>query len=169
MWTLIDSPLSLALLEARLDSGWLKDRSARIGSARYGFISARISSFWLSSGLCSGLGLVRLSSGSRLGSCVAGLKCWSIDESLFRATYPHGQSVRSQNVVFDTFSMGSPWNTIFSTIVDQSRLNFFNQPWARDSARFGSEHGSVRLWIVVRLDSELVSQLETRASDRFGL
>ena len=35
------------------------------------------------------------------------LKCGSTDESLFRATYPHGQSVRSQNVVFDTFRMGS--------------------------------------------------------------
>ena len=61
-----------ALLEVRLGSGWLEDRSARIGSARYGFIRARISSSWLSSGLCSELGLVRLSSGSGLGSCVAG-------------------------------------------------------------------------------------------------
>ena len=34
MWTLIDSPLSSALLEeARLGSGWLEDRSARLGSA----------------------------------------------------------------------------------------------------------------------------------------
>ena len=78
-------------------------------------------------------------------------------------------SVRSQTVVFDTFRMGSQCNTIFSTSVEQSRLNFFNQPWARDPARLGSEHGSVWLRIADRFDSELVSQLETRASARFGL
>ena len=42
------------------------------------------------------------------------------------------------------------------TIVDQRHLNYFHQPWARDPARLGS----VRLRIAVRLDSELVSQLE---------
>ena len=55
------------------------------------------------------------------------------------------------------------------TSVDQSHLNCFYQPCARDPARLGSEHGSVRLRIAVRLDSELVSQLETRTSARFGL
>ena len=56
-----------------------------------------------------------------------------------------------------------------STRVDQNRLNYFYQPSARDLLRLGLEHGSVRLRIAVRLDSELVSQLETRTSARFGL
>ena len=60
-------------------------------------------------------------------------------------------------------------NAIFSTRIDHRRLNHFHQPWARDPARLGSEHGSIRLRIAVRLDSELVSQLDTRASARFGL
>ena len=56
-----------------------------------------------------------------------------------------------------------------STRVDQSRLNFFSRHGLETRPRLGSEHDSVLLRIAGRLDLELVSQLETRASARFGL
>ena len=69
----------------------------------------------------------------------------------------------SQNVVFDTFSMGIQRDTFVSTGFVQSHLNRFYLSWARNSARLGSEHGPVQLRIVVWLDSGLVSLLGSRA------
>ena len=52
-----------------------------------------------------------------------------------------------------------------SASFDQSCFNRFYLSWARDSLRLGSELGSVRLWMVVRLDSGLVSFLNSGHKD----
>ena len=52
--------------------------------------------------------------------------------------------------------------THFSIGLVQSHLNRFYLSWARNSARFGSEHGPVGLRIVAWLDSGLVSLLGSR-------
>ena len=49
-----------------------------------------------------------------------------------------------------------------STGFVQSRINHFYMSWARNSARLGSELGSVGLRIVVRLGSGLISLLGSR-------
>ena len=147
--------------------------SSGLGSARTGSparVEARAStqgsalglepsSTHLDSRLYSELALVWLSSGLELDSVWAGKKCCSTDESLVN---PYGQSSGNQNVVFDTFSMGSQRDTIFSTGFVQSHLNRCYMSWARNSARLGSELGPVRLRIVVRLDSGLFWLLDSR-------
>ena len=54
----------------------------------------------------------------------------------------------------------------FSSVsFDQSCFNRFYLSWARDSVRLGSELGSVGLRMVVRLDSGLVSFLNSGHKD----
>ena len=71
----------LILIGSPLSSAWLE---ARLGSPRYGLIRGWLGSVRLYSGLdsrqCSELGLVRLGSGSGLGSGGADKKCWSITD-----------------------------------------------------------------------------------------
>ena len=57
-----------------------------------------------------------------------------------------------------------------NTRFHQNRLNRFYQPWAQDSVRWlGPKLGSLRIRIVVRLDSGLVSRLDfARGSSRFA-
>ena len=52
-----------------------------------------------------------------------------------------------------------------SASFDQTCFNRFYLSWARDSVRLGSELGSVGLWMVVRLDSGLVSFLNSGHKD----
>ena len=77
--------------------------------ARYGLfgLGARFGSSWFDPGLYSQPDLFR--SALAQGSARAGL-VKSVDLLMSyksESTYPHGQSFGSQNVVFDTFSMGS--------------------------------------------------------------
>ena len=82
------------------------------------------------------------------------------------STYPHGQSFGSQNVVvFLRFTWEASEIQFSSVSFDQSCFNRFYLSWARDSVRLGSELGSVGLRMVVRLDSGLISFLNSGHKD----
>ena len=67
------------------------------------------------------------------------------------------------NNACDTLTWEDSETELSTTRFCQNRLNRFYQAWARDSVRWlGSKLGSLRLRIVVRLDSGLVSRLKTR-------
>ena len=82
------------------------------------------------------------------------------------STYPHGQSFGSQNVVVFLRVAWEASEIQFSSVsFDQSCFNRFYLSWARDSVRLGSELGSVGLRMVVRLDSGLISFLNSGHKD----
>ena len=153
-------PLSSAQL--RLARG-----SVQLGYAWlvYSGLGARFDSSWFDSGLYSQPGLFR--SALAQGSARAGL-AKSVDLLMSyksESTYPHGQSFGSQNVVFSCLAWEASEIQFSSVSFDQSCFNRFYLSWARDSVRLGSELGSVGLRMVVRLDSGLVSFLNSGHKD----
>ena len=110
--------LTKVVLVLRISSGLGSARTgspARVearASTQESALGLEPSSTHLGSRLYSELALVRLSSGLELDSVWAGKKSVDLgtDESLVN---PYGQSSGTQNVVFDTFSMGSQRDTIF--------------------------------------------------------
>ena len=164
MWTLIGSPFGSAWLDARLGSGWLEAKVSSARLARYGFIrdstqlvlsSARgfvLGSVWLCSALSRGSARARL---------IKVLIYWRVTSQ--ESTYPLVQSFGSQHAAFDTLTREDSETKLSNTRFQQKCLNRFYQPWARNSVRWpGPKLGSLRLRIVVRLDSGLVSRLKTR-------
>ena len=97
--------------------------------------------------------------GSRFRSARLG---WLGKES----SYPLVQSFGSQHAAFDTLTWEDSETKSSTTRFHQNRLNRFYRPWARDSVR-GLARGSARFdsgsLFAVRLDSGLVSRLNTRA------
>ena len=178
MWTLIGSPFGSAWLDVRLGSGWLEAQVSSARLARYGFIrgstqllilsSARdfvLSSVWFGSALSRGSARARL---------IKVLSYWRVNSQ--ESTYPLVLSFGSQHATFDTLTREDSETKLSNTRFHQNRLNRFYQPWARDSVRWlGPKLGSLRLRIVVRLDSGFVSRLKTRGlvsillEVRFGL
>ena len=166
-----------------------------LGSGICARLGSESSSTHLGSELYSELALVRLSSGLELDSAGGGKKCLSTDESLVN---PHGQSSRSQNVVFDTICMGSQRDTICFHRNGSEPLKLLlsvlgsefgsawlgaRPGWAPDRcsawlrARFasrleGSTRGLDSTWLEARLGllkTQISSRLGSARYSRFGL